>query len=610
MPAIRRLSLPAALLCGIAACAEPEPLGPPLPSGSELGASVSAALTAEGLLEDARVIVAQERSSGGPGEAAAIEHILARLDSAGVPSEVLEFDGLISTPDSARVEHVGSAFRPYAITPSFSVATDSLTGSLVDVGALDDLPRPETGTGELVFPAPYDTTGPLGRVRGRIALVTGQPRGVPTRMLQSLGAVGVIFVAPEERLNDLIVTTTWGNPSLQNVHRLPRIPVVEVRRSDGDSLRALLAREPDTQVRLSTWLRTRWTTLRLPVAHIVPERDADAPFVLFGGHIDAWHQGATDEGASNAAMLALALEFHARRAELRRGLRVAWWPGHSTGRYSGSTWYADSHFMELRDHALAYVNVDGIGQMGATDLRATTTASLAPLAVTTLGSLAGQQVDPGRPGRDSDQSFNGVALPLLQLNRTRPASEGGYWWWHTPEDTFDKIGPDVLLEDTRLYAATLATLLNAPLYPVDLIAQMDEFRRALELRSAASTGRLELEGSAARLERLRERAGEIAQRLTAASADPAVDLALVRILRPLHQVLYVPGSVHHPDPGISDGPLPGLAPARVLAEAAPESGRYHAAQTSLLRERNRIDAALEEAWVEAGRLLETLPAPR
>ena len=41
------------------------------------------------------------------------------------------------------------------------------------------------------------------------------------------------------------------------------------------------------------------------------------------------------------------------------------------------------------------------------------------------------------PGRNSDQSFNGVGLPLLQINHSRTSEDGGYWWWHTPDDTRD-----------------------------------------------------------------------------------------------------------------------------------------------------------------------------
>lgn len=592
------------------ACAPRELPAPTLLMPDSLTALVSSHLAAPQLMAHAAAIVEHERASGSEGETAATDYVITTLQEAGIEVDVLEYQGYTSTPDSARLEVVGGAFHPAAITLSFSAGAESLQAPLVDVGSLADLPALEPGTGErlvIASGARARLAPALATLNGKIALVTGQPRGVPTLVLEALGAAGVVFVNPEERLNDLIVTTTWGNPSLLNSHRLPRIPVLEVSRSAGDTLRTLLAASPGLPIQMSTWVRTRWVPLRIPVARIRPESDPDAPYVLFGGHLDAWYHGGTDEGASNAAMLALALDFQERRADLRRGLVVAWWPGHSTGRYSGSTWFADERFNDLRREALAYVNVDGIGQMGATRLGAVTTASLAPLAVTTLEQVGGQVVEPSRPGRNSDQSFNGVGLPLLQINHSRPDSDGGYWWWHTPDDTFDKIDAEVLLADTRLYAAALSELLNAPIYPVDLVAQTDEIRRVLELRAREADHRFSLDEPAARLEALREKVGALSERLTVAAPDSEIDLALVRILRPLHRVLYVPLADHHPDPGLGEGLLPGLSAVQLLASEPETTNRYRFAQTSLLRERNRLIEALDQATDEVDRLLATLP---
>ena len=149
----------------------------------------------------------------------------------------------------------------------------------------------------------------------------GQPGGSSLKVLEKLGAAGVVYAHPEERMTDLIVTTTWGQPSLLNYQRLNRLPVAHVSRSGADALRGLLARGP-VRARLTTEARTGWKTLRLAVARI-DAPDPDAPLVVFGGHIDAWYHGGTDEGASNAAMLELARAFYRHRSELRRSLVVA-----------------------------------------------------------------------------------------------------------------------------------------------------------------------------------------------------------------------------------------------------------------------------------------------
>ena len=106
----------------------------------------------------------------------------------------------------------------------------------------------------------------------------------------------------------------------------------------------------------------------------------------------------------------------------------AWWPGHSNARYGGSTWFADHHFDELRTRGVAYVNIDGMGQMGARRFGATASAAVGGLAADVVAQRTGDAVEPVRPGRNSDQSFNGVGLPLLQLDHRRLEEDGGYWW--------------------------------------------------------------------------------------------------------------------------------------------------------------------------------------
>ena len=41
-----------------------------------------------------------------------------------------------------------------------------------------------------------------------MAIVDGQPRNVPTLVPQRLGAAAIVLVNPEERLNELIVSST------------------------------------------------------------------------------------------------------------------------------------------------------------------------------------------------------------------------------------------------------------------------------------------------------------------------------------------------------------------------------------------------------------------
>ena len=572
-----------------------------------LAAAVRARISPASLEPHARAIVEHERLSGSAGENAAIDYVVETLEAAGVPVEVHTFETYVSDPVSASVSVPdGPAFS--AITSSFSAPVRSLRAPLVDLGPLADLPPVEVGTGERIVLAGEGMDGAGGPelpdVSGAIVLVDGQPRNLPVIVLDRLGAAGVIFANAEERVNDLIVTSTWGTPSLLNYHRLPDLPVAHVARSAGEQLRALLARGP-LEVTLSAQTDTGWKELRLAIARI-PGPDPDGPYVLFGGHIDGWYHAATDEGASNAAMLDLALAFHAERERLRRGLVVAWWPGHSNARYGGSTWFADHFFEELRERAVAHVNVDGIGQMGARVLAAATTASMAELARFAMQRGEDADIQPTRPGRNSDQSFNGVGVPLLQLYRNRAEEDGGYWWWHTPEDTFDKIDFDILDRDTYLYAIALSALLGRALLPVDVVGQVETLGAAIAARSGAGGGRFDLSRASEAHAELLALAGRLQAALPGATGSAALDMALVDVLRPLHRILYVPLTPHHPDAGAVPGLLPGLAPTRILAEETPGSERYRLAMATLVRERNRLLEAIAESNRRAAALLASL----
>ncbi len=52
-----------------------------------------------------------------------------------------------------------------------------------------------------------------------------------------------------------------------------------------------------------------------------------------------------------------------------RSVRIAWWSGHSHGRYAGSTWYADTFGLDLIEHCVAQVNCDSPGCRWATEYR-------------------------------------------------------------------------------------------------------------------------------------------------------------------------------------------------------------------------------------------------
>lgn len=604
-------------------------------SAARVADSVRERITAEGLARSLDSIVQHDRRSGTEGEDRALEFVLRELRAEGIPSRVDTFGAYVSDPVSASVEAPAAdpEFSPEALTVSFSGSADGLTAPVVDVGTTDALPELALATGERLLleceleaelerPAEipggvHVGSGPAGAgdervcpeapdLRGRIALIEGLPIPETAWKLERLGALGAIFVNPEDRLNALITTTLWAGPSLRNQHRIPALPLAEVTRSDGERLRAMIRDDPQLRLRLTSRVETRWKPLRLVQAAIPAENPAGS-FAVLGGHVDSWWRGATDEAASNAAMLELARAFWEQREHLRRGLVVAWWPGHSNARYAGSGWYADHHFQQLRERAVAYLNVDGIGQRDAASFDAATTVSLADVARNAVEEVSGQRIEPARPVRNSDQSFNGIGLPLLQIYHRRPDSLGGYWWWHSREDTRDKIDASVLDTDAGAYAGALARLLVSPRLPVDPVDQVDHLGQVLHDRQAAASGRFDLSAEIKLQARLLEAVEDVEEALPE-EPDEAVNLARLRVLRPVHRVLYTLNGSHHPDPSVNLGRLPGLRPVRRLARAEPGSHTHEVTRRTLVRERNRLHEALERSLERAQRLRARLVA--
>jgi hypothetical protein len=310
-------------------------------------------------------------------------------------------------------------------------------------------------------------------------------------------------------------------------------------------------------------------------------------------------------------MVEMARIFHRRRGELERGLKVAWWPAHSNGRYAGSAWFVDNFWIDLRDNALAYMNIDGVGQIGATIHGSSNTASADELAKAVLRDVASAEVEPDRPGRNSDQGFYGIGLPLLQFDHGRDDPGGRYWFWHTEEDTFDKIDFEILAGDTRLYVAALSRLLTSPIPPFRLAAETSDLKARLLERQKAFGTQLDLAGVIRRAEELDAKARSLDERLRSASPARASDIArrMVRVIRPVLRLVYQEHGPYHQDPALEVPKLPGLAEMEALAAHPRDGDLYGFTRTHLVRERNRIEDHLDQAIAEGQALTEMLDAP-
>ncbi len=544
----------------------------------------------------AREIVRHLRDGGSPGELAAVDYVVKALEADGIPVEVHEFRAYVSYPGTCRLQVEGAS-----LPASPKCKTQALAR-----------PTPAGGVrGELVYVADGEKKAYEGvDVRGKVVLVNALPLPDGVKHASDAGAIGAVFMSYSEHIQELTVSPIWGTPNHRNYAELPKIPSVHLSKADGEALREAVG-SGTVAVAIETEVDSGWKTLRLPVATIQSERDREG-YVLVGGHIDGWHHAAVDEGASNAAMIEMARLFHRRRGELLRGLKVAWWPAHSNGRYAGSAWFVDNHWIDLRDNAIAYMNIDGVGQIEASAYSSSNTASMDDLAKAVFRDVAGTTAESERPGRNSDQGFYGIGLPLLQFDHSRTDPGGRYWFWHTEEDTFDKIDFEVLASDTRLYLAALSRLLTSPIPPIRLSAETSELKARLLERKAKARSHLDLSAVIERAEELDARARALDEKLRSASSASTADLVrrMVRVIRPVLRVTYQEYGPYQQDPALEVPKLPGLEALATL-ESLPVAGDlYGFSRTSLVRERNRILDHLDQALAEARALEHALDQNR
>jgi hypothetical protein len=184
-------------------------------------------------------------------------------------------------------------------------------------------------------------------------------------------------------------------------------------------------------------------------------------------------------------------------------------------------------------------------------------------------------------------------------------SAGFPWWWHTKDDTIDKIDADVLALDTKVYLATTLRALNAPVLPLDHRRAARALLAELEALQAAAGGRLDLTPARDAAGTLCERLERVVTRLADAAparAD-AANRGLLRLSRILVPLAYTRGDRFGHDAALPLPPLAGLQRCRELAGLEAADDAYKFARVGLVREINRVVHALDSAVSVADDLL-------
>ncbi len=545
------------------------------------------------------------RDSGTADERTAAAYVAEQVRGFGLEPTTHTFDSWISWPrEGTLTVTAGDESTEIEIavrTRSFGGHSDGLTAELIHV------PFAAPSKGEMIFShraVAADYTG-LDVAERIVITGDGGPDGI--RRAQERGAVAHIHIWPsdEEAIHEMIATPVWGTPTPETALRVPKIPALGLTNADGARLGELIAAGP-VAARLTSHVETTWAELPLVTVDI-PGTETDR-FLLVGSHIDSWYEGITDNATGDAALIEMARVLSGRRETLRHGLRFAWWPGHSTGRYSGSTWYADAFFDDLHASALGYLNIDSPGPRGAAiwDCRYNC-GEIEAVTGSVVRQLSGQEPNLRRPLKAGDQSFLGVGLPSLGAFRMLPVDHpdrkavggcGGGWWWHTPHDTLDKADRDVLAEDTRLYVTLAARMCQPARHPYDFVPVADDFISHLTQYGDAAGDHFPM-GEVIDLARVFRKSAVALRDRADAAHDPDMIATVNRIgidlSRLLNPVLFTIAGPYDFDPALQLPVLPGIARAAELATLDPSTSEYRFLRTWLVRQRNRVADTLRQA---------------
>ncbi len=563
---------------------------------SAVEGKITGSVSSERLMSDTEAIARWVRLSGTEEERASFDYVEGVLGDLGLETTRHTGWAYISLPERAELT-VGGTEVP-AITHSMA---------------------PETPEGGLELPLVYAGSGTWedysGKdVRGKAVLVEGIAIPGKARAAEEAGAAACVFANADEHVHEMIVSTLWGSPTPETRRDLPRVPMVSVGAAGAKILRESLEGPTPPTVRLTTRIFTGWKEIPTLVAELDGTEEPEK-FVLFSGHIDSWHYGAMDNGSANALMLEVLRVLLPHRERLRRSLRLAFWSGHSHGRYAGSAWYADNFWEELHENCVLHLNTDSPGGRGATVLtEGQAMAETRGVAADAIRALTGEEFRGSRFGRSGDQSFMSLGIPSLFMFVSEqppgqdasagdvaallggPGAKGGGvgWWWHTTEDTPDKLDPEFLARDARIYAVVAHRFLSETVLPLDVRASAEELLGHLRNWSEKAGERFDLSSVVSRAEEAAELADRFQRRLEAARENDRSEVAqelneaVRRVELGLVRLNYARSDPFDHDPAVPQPPVPLLAPIDRLLLTDRGSDEEREITTVLVRRRNRV----------------------
>jgi Iap family predicted aminopeptidase len=233
------------------------------------------------------------------------------------------------------------------------------------------------------------------------------------------------------------------------------VPIAALTVPDADQLRRTLSRGVPVTVRLVITPQLLPPSESGNVIAEIPGAAVPDEIVLVGAHLDSWDlgTGAIDDGAGVGIVIGAAkLLLDVLPQAPRRTIRIVLFGSEEVG-LVGAQAYAEQHAGELHNHVIATESDFGAGVIWRFDTGVAD--DKVPIAEAIGELLLPLDIEPGSntaTGGPDMKYLREAGVPVVGLK------QNGWDYFdlhHTPDDTLDKIAPDILNQNIAAYAAFL-----------------------------------------------------------------------------------------------------------------------------------------------------------
>lgn len=407
-----------------------------------------------------------ERLSGTKEMIKATEYLRDRLKGYGIDVWIEHFPMYMSYPKEAELKITSPVEMEVKTRP---------VGHIKNTGD-------EGITGEMIYLgsggyADYEGIDPTDKII--LTDMTWSPgRPEKARIAWELGAKALIIMNWGLSDSDLIqmgaVKHQWGNPTPSNEAGIVDIPVISISRKDGEKL-AKLCKDGPVNVWMKAEATREWITADQTTAFVKGGK-SNGQFVVVGSHVDAWGKSAICNASGDAANIELARLIYNHRDELKRDVYFCFWDGHEIAECGGSTWFCDTHWKELDQNCLGYINIDNLAIKGTSVPGVESLPELKAFLMSIMGEVFEEEGlfhQAYKGGGDS--SFFGVGVPYIsfateyteeELKALNYAFYSPYL--HTDDDTVDKMDQDLLYKHVLYDLLVLHDFLQSDIIPYNI----------------------------------------------------------------------------------------------------------------------------------------------